>query len=472
MATFTFDTAPTTSLIDVDSGTGTLDQLYTDIGNASIMEKIVNTYAITGPPNSPYFHSPGLCVLRLRTGVTLTMQAGNALVWYLSGNLWGSLRLDDGATLIVGWACTLDFQAGVAINLSTQWLMGATDFNGTGANPITVRHSYGIFLRHYAGNDHHDWHDVVVRDGYSSNVEVATLLWFEVYVSEKPQYNFSNITLTHPGGWYSYPIKFGGGDYSGCTFDNFTIDSTYYGIISYGSTFKMTNSTIKDVILYGEMGPPTGTNYMYSALAASSMATDTIFQPKLVFDNCIFENNDTSFNASFYATGSSIVKFKNCTAKDNDIGFLPTATSKFLYQGTTTFDNIASSNFSSSYGGANYHVQELDLTVQDFSGDPVPDATVTVKQASDYEKWTFLTNAEGQIKDCHRDNPVFVRSEEVAGVGENPWSNSIEDGRYHLIIIVKEGYQIWQRKVEFTNDLVITASLQTISGPSQIVGGN
>ena len=68
------------------------------------------------------------------------------------------------------------------------------------------------------------------------------------------------------------------------------------------------------------------------------------------------------------------------------------------------------------------------------------------------------------------DFPVFIESEEISTDNREKWSNSIEEDRYHIITIMKEGYQLWQRKVEFTDDLVINASLRNMSGPSQIAG--
>ncbi len=202
-------------------------------------------------------------------------------------------------------------------------------------------------------------------------------------------------------------------------------------------------------------------------------------QPKVVFENCTFENNDNigdwaSNYAAFWAAANATIKFKNCTAKDNVVGFAPVANSKFLYEGTTTYTDVDIQR-SVTFGGTNYDVRTLDLTVLDFDENPIENATVTVKQAENREEWTFFTDEEGKIYDCHADLPVFVKSEEVLEGSlfyADPWSNNIEEGRYHLITIMKEGYQIWQRKVEFIDDLVVTASLRNVSAPGSITGDN
>ena len=462
--TFGFSPAPTTSLINVTSGVGTLDELYTDIGNATIMSKQdENVYTITS--------GGGVCVLQLGEGVQLTISAGNVLRWNMNGHKWGIFHVGAGSKLIVGQGAILDFAMG-SNYLTSVWLHGATEFNGTSSFPIVMQHAYQVSLRHFAGDENDSWEYVTVQDGLSSTSEAGLLVLFENYHGEKVEGIFNNITLKTTGGYYNNAIGFYCGDYSACVFNNFTIDSCYFGVVSYGANFKMTNSTIKNTYYWSIFGPPSGGGYYYSKLGSPDQSTDTLQQPKVTFENCVFENNSSTENdAALYNGAGGIVKLKDCTVKDNSYGFYPVGLSKFLYQGDITYTNITTANKISAYSACHFEVNYLDLTVEDYDGNPIQGASVEVKQASGYEEWKFKTDEGGKIKDCFGDYPVFVNNEDPLDGTKEKWSDSIEEGRYHLITVSKEGFQTWQRRVEFIDDLVVVAKLRIVGGPT-ILGHN
>jgi len=458
------------TLITVTSGTETIDSIYVAVA-ASAFPAIM-----TKTGTDPYVYTlVGNIKLLINGGTTLNMSnVGDTLQWgSRTANMAPAFQVQANSTFTMAAGTTLDFDSSTSNKYSYWYIYGNTTLTGTSGNGITIKNHYAN--RFFLTTDSisaHTWIYVTceLNSGYTTSLPG---FYFDSAADVKPAWSFTFITInsttTRGYAMTAYP----GTDLTGCTFDNWTISQVRYGISSFGSTFKFTNSTFKNInnawFIRG-----TGANPHYtSAGESSNMNTTSMYQPKITFDTCTFTDNyDVSTTErGFYLSYGAVIKFKDCTFSGVDDQLATGANayynSRLLYEGTTTFTNVGvGANRIWSTNGSHYHVWPLTLTVQDQNGTAIQNAEVMVVQNSANEYWYFRTDASGNINDCFGDDPVFVEKEETSNGVYTQWSDSIASSRYHTIRIFKDGYAPWSRQVTFTAAQTITATLvsQTSAG--------
>ena len=456
MATFTFGTL-STSLIPVTSGTGTLSQLYDDLYAAA---GDAETYiAKTGV--DPYVYEiQGNRELDIYGGVTLNMSNdGDELRWTLTSNMSRLFYCRDGSIFTATDDCIINFDSNNG-NYARWYNSGHTTLNGSYGHPIIIKRYYENRFYQRSGNDPHNWDYVEMQDPSSySTSNSAFYFSYESY--ENMAHSFTNISFSnmHNSG---YLAIFNGGDWSNSIFDNWNSVESRCGFDIYGVNVKFTNSSFDRIYSCNYIRSNGGIEMYGDGISSQA-------QPKITFDNCTFTDAyaGSSDERWGYAYGA-FVKFKDCTFQGvtdaMSYGVYGSYYSKFLYEGTTTFTNVTTHRVWQS-GGQHLYVRSLDMNVKDSNGNPIQNAIVSITHSLGNEYWMFKTDSNGSVKDCFGDNPVFIEKEETSTDNFTQWSDSISDGRYHLITITNLNSNIWQRKVEFTSDIHIDAQLSTAGGP-------
>lgn len=460
----------TASKVDITSGTETIDSVYTAVA-ASPFPGVMSK---TGTDPGPYTYTfNGNILLEVSSGSTLNCSnPDDTIQWALTGTMNPSLQVISGGTWTAAEGVTFDGDSNGANNYSRIYNYGYSSIQGKsdGTNDVVFKNYYEIRFYAYEGNSPHNWNHVTTEwnNSVSSN---GTGLYFANDPSIKPTHTLQNISITSTSN-RSYAATFYCHDWSGCTFDNWTVDGTRYLFNTYGTTVKFSNSTFKNVYYYSLIRSQSGGGLYKSTTDSSDMYDTAQFQPKITFDTCTFQNNRNSSatEMGFYISYGAIIKFKDCTFAGTDAidpmsyGVYSRYNSRMLYEGTTTFTDVTTNRIWST-NGSHYHVWPLALTVNDPNGNAIQDAEVIVYQVSGNEHWFFKTDASGNIYDVHGDDPVFVEKEETSTGVYSQWSDSIASGRYHTIIVAQEGYQVWQRRVTFTSAQTITATLIPTTAP-------
>jgi hypothetical protein len=482
MAAFagTFTGTTSSSLIDVTAGTGTLAQLQADVDGVD-----PGIFTVSG--SDPYTYTIlGNRELQLNNNVTLNMQnKDDTLQWTLTANKYPILDILTGSIFNVGDGTTSgDGQTIIGdsgdIRDSYIYVYGSLNLQGTESSPVTFTQYRSIyFYTAFISTNVCDWDWVVLSNPVLNS---GYMMAFEAAVWERlPEHTFHNITISSNDDFGYAMFFFNGADCSGMTFDNFTIDNTYYGIWAYAASFKMTNSVIKNIFLqcphYG-----TGTAHAspHYVTAQTEDWGDKWEQPKVTYESCVFGENYTSSTTeyAFYAVRrGSVVLFKGCEFKGESPGD-PSARGVYslegglaLYHGTTTFTDVTLHRVWAN-AGTHLHCRTLDLTVYDENGNYLNNARVNVRQKEGNETWDFLTRSfttsdpsnpnrpdhDGQIGDMFDDFPVFVEKEETSTGVYVSWSNGGD--KVHELTVSYPGYITHHEELMFTSDLTVEVTLE------------
>ncbi len=434
------------------SGTGdlTLDELNTAVGDTAVMER-------TGTSPNYVYEIKGNRELEGRNGVNFIIEEDQTLEWDLSINKSPLVDFQTGSTFTV--------EPGVTINHDTSngqyarmYFYGNSNFQGTEAKPIIIKRYYE--QRIYPRESYtHNWNWVEFQDPSSYSL-YNTGLYFMQDSDSNVVGSFTNLKFnnrTNTG----YAFRFRSTDMSNAVFDNILVEECRYAFETYGSSFKFTNSTFKNIYYYNIVnGNYAGNSYVISG---DTSAPYNAVQSKITFDNCTFQDNydASSTTRGFYLTYQTVIKFKDCTfaGVDStlDYGAQAYYSSRFLWEGSSTFTNVSTYRTWST-NSTHLHVRSLDLTVNDSSGSPLANANVSIRQKEGKEVWNFQTDSSGKIKDLFGDLPVFVEKNETSTGNFTNWSDGTGD-KIHIITISHPDYQIDTREVAFTQDRVIVAQL-------------
>jgi len=207
----------------------------------------------------------------------------------------------------------------------------------------------------------------------------------------------------------------------------------------------------------------------------------TTQQAKITFEDCTFQDcyDSSSTERGLYTYGS-VIKLKNCTFAGVDDalsrGVQAMYGARILLQGGLagqTWTNVTTELvFSTSYNVAFYEVYELDLTVQDSEGSPIEGAIVSVRQKEGHETHSFITDSNGNIKDCNYDDPVFVYGEILSNTPTyNLWSDGTGN-QVHELMISHPDYVTDTREVTFDQNRTIVAVLGATPPGATIIYGS
>lgn len=455
----------TATKIDITAGTETLKSVYTAVaasGFPGIMTEDTadKEYTIINAE------------LEISAGATLDITNASYedgyLQWTLSANRAPGLDVLNTGTLTCtapGFTFNLDSNNG---NYNYWYIYGNMTLTGTVAKPIVITRYYRMrFFSRTSGNTI-SWDYVNFTDASSYSAS-GSPIWID-YGYASPDYTFDHITITDDGTSTYGLILDSGMDDTGITFDNYSVTSVRYGIAAHGQNFKMTNSTFEQT--YYDMISGGGNNGgTYYKNQYTEYHANTLKQPKITFEDCTFKDNYVvSVNeVGLRVNDYILIKVKNCIFQGENAGN-PLAYglqglygSRFLLQGgiagQTWTDVTNTFYFNTSHAPGYYEVYELDLTVNDSGGSPLENVSVTVRQKEGHEHHQFLTDASGNIKDCHGDNPVFIYREILTNTPTyDVWSDG-SGSLVHIITISHPDYQVDTREVAFDQNRSITAQL-------------
>jgi len=458
MATFTFRSI-TASIIEVQAGDGTLAQLYTDC-------EAQDATAMSNPGGGQIYAVEGQRELELESGVVLEMEPGDTLRWDNRTGSDVSMDFQSGSIFNVGINCTIDgdFDGAGSNARYTYWYQyGESNLIGTSGNEITIKHIYGCRF-FYREGENSTWDYVNCEDAVYGNYGVINL---QASLDGKPAHSFTNITCTDSrasANVRGYGLYFQHGDFSGCTFDNFSVDGVEYMVGSPGiAMFKVTNSTFQncDASGIGVAGGAVRPYYHFNG-ESTTPYLNGYNQPKITFDTCTFYDNYQShatYRYGFSYNMSGVIKFKDCTfggANTQRYGSLCYYRGVSLYV-DCTFTNCTNPYYISNKGG-HYDCKTLTLTVQDKDGTAIQGAIVTVRETNGKHVSYFETNASGEVKDVHGDDPIFPYRQITnnAGTSFNNWST------YDLTVSdITSTYTTYKETgLDFTSDVSKTITLR------------
>jgi hypothetical protein len=465
MATFTFRSI-TSSIIEVQTGAGTLFQLYTDA--------IAHTPGCMTNPSVDIYQVENNREIEIENGVSVTVEEGNTLQWNLSSDKQYVLDVQAGATIIANLNSTIIFSMSSSYHGDVT-CPGSFIAEGTKNNEVKLKAFRYFYLRSlgYADGDNYILNHVIIEDLHDTNSYIR-MDWSCSYDKNSFLGNVQFLGNTGRGFLLESQI------HDPFIMENMIIDGLYQGV-AISSCAKLINSTVKNCINYGlfstGLQAPRFPYYTQKYTTGSSVAGQNLYlQPKVTFENCLFENNYGGSWGVAYSYGSRF-KLKDCEIKNVSIGIRADYGSIFLLE-SVTFTNVSTPLYWDR-GGAIYDVFPLSLTVQDENDNLIDDATVFIEHSLGYEKDVLYTvdplsfqtadpsfryqissTGTGNTLDLYGDNPVFVHREILSNTPTYEyWSDSIEDNRYHIITVNKLGYKTWRRKVTFNQDVTLTATL-------------
>ncbi len=416
---------------------------------------------------NPYTYSiAGQQTLVLNSSTKINQSnAGDILQWNSrTAHSTAIFNVNAGAEYTATSDCVLDFDTSDTYYTYVYW-RGKSTLQGTSGHPVVMKHYYVLYNYSTIGNEW-DWDYVTL-----SNMSYGSGYWIQFYSSGygRASHSFNYLTISGPGGASARGtgMYFSCGfDFSNCTFSNITMDGIAYALQGYFVSAKFYNSTFKNIYRGFDLTGVGGRNYLTSYATTSYPFSTAINQPKITFDTCTFDTNYTlsSIYYMFYYTSNSLVKFKNCTFVKTGGGAAGTGCysendSRILWEGTNTFTNL-----SYSYGWANqgthYDCKTLTMTVYDHNNIAISGAHVIITHDSANDYWYFRTNGSGQVKDCFGDDPVIPYREQRATSAYVNWSTNVATpGLFHWVMVIKQGFQPWVRKVAFNSDVTIDAVL-------------
>jgi|19_taG_2_1085344.scaffolds.fasta_scaffold17946_3 hypothetical protein len=303
---FTFGTLTTTT-VEVRTGTGTLDELYTDIGNAAIMSKSGSVYSFPG--GNVYFE--------LENGVTLNQEANTTLQWTNRTTHDTSFTVQIGAVWNVADGCTIDVDtSGTITRYSYGYVQGEMNITGTSGNRSTIAHLYAVRFYNTTGYKS-TW---IYVDCVEPTYSTYGIINLQSTYGARPEHSFSYINCidtrdeANKRGTSLYLMS---GDWSLCTFDNFNVDSVDVMIVtSEGCQAKITNSTFTKCNVGRQLDAGAHRNYYDNSKYTGAPYDLAYNQSKIVFENCTFGDNNVESNTNIYGLyhfGAGVFQMKNCT---------------------------------------------------------------------------------------------------------------------------------------------------------------
>jgi len=325
-----------------------------------------------------------------------------------------------------------------------------------------------MYNRNYYSTRTMSWSYVDLQDlTYSSGYYLY--FWNDLYnyyeLDDGYQHTFDNVTIEETGGGNAGYVYFYGGNYGQWEFTNWRcediIRTNYYNV----GDLKMENCTFfsnSAEDLWHGCGYSHNNN-RYTTSKTRKWGHRSGNQPKIKFVNCTWQSNDGGVYTGGLSTRGTIIMYEDCEWISGQRGIYAQYGSNVLLKGTQTFTSITVANKTWSTNSTYLHVRDLALTIQDHNGQALENASVQIRQSEDKEIWNFFTDSNGQIKDCHGDDIVLVEREETSNAVYTNWSDSISGGRFHRILVAKEGFQSKEYQVEMTADQTITIQLSPVT---------
>ena len=452
MATFTFTL--TATYIYINTGTGDMSELYADLFAAA---GDLETY-MTRTGADPYVYTvQGNRELRIQAAATLNHDnLGDELGWNLTVAKYPILSIygvfNQGPGCIVTGDVNDTFY-------NYMYCYGVWNCAGTVANPCVIQQMRSVYA--YDSDpglltwDYVDVKNPTISSGYLIYLRSA------LYGNQSWTLSLTNINFSDTGHWgYLY---FDNGDYSQCTFEDWTVTDInrllFYGVYS----AKFTNVTITSNSVENEFSGCSLERIIghYPTTGDGKYRNDG-FQPGIVFDNCTFDANDSGTYTGGSLLQGSVVRYKDCTFSNASYGVVSQEGSVVIWEGTNTFTSITTADRRWVTDGTHLHARRLSITVNDHNGNPLLGAAVVVRQNEGHERWAFFTDVLGQISTVFGDTPgvvVIEKNETSTGVYDQ-WSDGSDADHMHSVITTYKDYTTADvRQIAFTEDKNITVQM-------------
>jgi hypothetical protein len=400
--------------------------------------------------------------------------------WGTTSGTYVILDVQTNATMTVEEGFRFDLGVTGTYRRGYFYLYGTATLNGTEENPIIFEH-FRSFYPQWRGDQY--WRHVIFQDvTYSSGYMIYYSNYSMYYItglSVDIQYVTIRNTEAVANNWGRVYWTDMGFPETNWILRNWTferIDDVYL----YACTIKLENCTFKKIYnmvrMYGAgnlIGLP------YETSRDDTKQPQVTFQPKMVFDGCVWEDVDLGAYSLYSYYGAQAV-YKNCIMRGVDYAgtqdgmYMAYYARSFLNgDNAITFEDIQAGRefvLASNHGGI-LHVREVDVRVVDSEGNPIEKATVTLIQSEQREWHSGFTDANGELKNIYGDPPILVEKEETEIGVFAEWSDSIADGRFHRVLVSKAGYGMHNQAIEVTEDLDLEITLYPYTGVGAALTG-
>ncbi len=461
-------TAP--NIIVSGSGSITLDGIYEYIATTlglgagnNYMSKTANgSYWIyTINPNTTLQYME----LEIRTGVTVTFEAFDELRW-----IWGTTSTayyiidgQAGSTLVAEEGFTFDF--GYSGSYCYAYLNFVCSFNMVGTE------SNNVILKNYRINYFNpNYYDINLQYVTFKNITAtgtSAYFWYQLYFYSTFYYPsrtmiLKNLTFTNDAGYTNRGrIYISNGTIfdDKYVFENCLFEKFYSVDLNSTPPIHFKNCTFRDSLSVVQcFGGGGNTNPPYIIELTDRQLPNPSLQPHLFFEDCSFDDVDSGVYGIYFHY-NALSYFKNCDFNNQTSGLI-SGNGAITRVNNITYNSCTAERNDWTNSGTFVHCRELDITVQDVNLDPIENVAVTIIQSEGKEKWSDFTNSSGKLLSAWGHNIALVEKLETTTEGTyTNWSDSIASGRYHSIIVSKEGYDTQEIQLEMTEDKTVVVTL-------------
>lgn len=420
-------------LINVTS-TGGVEETFDAVVTAA---NAVSAGVITGTGTSgdPYIVT-GDREVQFTTGVKVRFVEDTNVKWN-SITTTGRFGLDfqTGSEIEIEAGCVFDVSASSAANIYNQF-SGKINVTGTSVKYVTFTGMSRNYM--YLQTADVEWQYFKITENRQQGGYSIYLIYYSYSIYEVHFHHFELTSTASKG--IGISDAGAGGDFSNWIITDFVMDGLYQNIGLVRSTIKLKDGELKNAYYYGGQIYATGPTLRteYHPINVSEYYKMSTFQPMVVFENVYILDNSNSQTTKYqfliYYGGR--VLFKNCTfersALASMVGYYCAHSNVILEEGNT-FTNLTT-NRSWGTGGITLHGYTIGITVIDEASSPIENATVTILEENGREKWTGLTDSNGELLNMFGDKPFLIEQEQYGASSYGDWGT-------HKIIVSKEGYK-------------------------------
>lgn len=457
---FTF-TSITSTKIDVESGTGTLSELYADA--------IADTPGCMTNPSANVYEVQNNCEIELSGSTDLTIETGDTIQFS---------RTSNGTTWDVQGSAQITFEAGSTYiadvngtHMGYAYFYGGLDIQGTSGNEVifdnvgrNLMYAYGL------NGKSHNVNYLIARNLVSGSSYGLQFQPSVYSIVDSVTHTYENITVqggpteASGNGWLFY---WGHGSYHNFTFNNIELTNGN-GFLCYATSNLIIDGGTAlngdiDHKYYGTAGVGLMSSH-YNTAKNENFGDHNTNQNKTLFKNYTFDDGDLGVYTAGSIGRGAVVYFESCTFQNAERA-ISVGGIAVMYNPTFTSISVSNYNYISNRNPTVLHARKMTLTVEDSGGSPIEGATVTFRQKEGRETWTCTTDSNGDVLDPSGEPIWLIEREETSNGVFSEWSDGTGN-QVHVIEVYKTGYEPHTEEVVMNQDRTktITLSTETQSG--------